>query len=163
MLPSNELEELFDTVGDGSGQTEMAAASNIYKVVPPLGIKYFVNRINIYVEDVPKFRGDRYGSSASLTNGIDITVHNGSGSIFRYTNSPIKRIGHWNLLSGIDMFFTDFPSGNDIAAVRWSLDKSGDPLELNGNDSEFIQIKVQDDMSDLVSHIAKAQGTRVII
>lgn len=160
---AQELEELFDTVGDGSGSFQMAAASNIYKVAPASGVMYFINRVNIYIEDNGQFRGDRYGGSASLENGIDITIHNGSGSIFRYTKKVIQLIGEWNLLAGIDMFYTAFASGNDLAPVRWSLDKSGGPLELDGNEGEFMQIKTQDDMSNLVSHIAQAQGMQSVI
>jgi hypothetical protein len=157
---SSKLEQLFDTTGDGSGTTEMAAASAIYKVVPPAGTIYDVHRINVYVEDNTKFEGGKYAGAASLINGIDITVHNAGGSVLRFTQQKVKKIGHWDLLAGIDMLFTNFTSGNDLAAIRWTIARSGPPMTLNGDAGEFIQIEVGDDLSSLVSHMAQVQGTK---
>lgn len=157
---SRKVDQLMDTVGDGTGDAEMATSAAVYKCVPSPDRIYVLSRMNVYIEDNTKFRGDRYGASASLVNGIDITIHDGSGSLFRYTPYPIRKIGHWHLLAGVDMFFTDFPIGNDIAAVRWSFWKGSGYMVLNGDKGEFLQVEVRDDISDLVSHIAQVQGVQ---
>lgn len=156
--PKHKVDRLLDTVGDGSGSTEMAGASAVYFCKPPHGKKYTLSRVNVYIEDNGKFRGDRYGSSASLTNGINVTLYGTSGSLFCYTPQTIKKIGHWHLLAGVDMYFTNFPVGNDIVAVRWSFWKGSGYMVLDGNKGEFLEFKVQDDLSDLVSHLAQIQG-----
>lgn len=158
--PWHKVDRLLDTIGDGMGLTEMASASNIYRCVPPIGKRYTLSRVNVYIEDNGKFRGDRYGSSTSLTNGINITLYDTSGSLFCYTPRTIKKIGHWHLLAGVDMHFTNFPVGNDVVAVRWSFWKGSGYILLNGNKGEFLEFAVRDDLSDLVSHMAQVQGVQ---
>lgn len=156
----NKVEQLLDTTGDGTGTTQMAGASAIYKLVPPKGKEYDISRLNIYLEEDAKFRGDRYTATASLVDGIDVTINNAAGSLFRYTPDAVKRIGHWNLLAGVDVFLTDFAGGNDFLAIRWSFFKGSGYMILNGDDGEFLQFKVQDALTNMVDHRVQAQGTQ---
>lgn len=157
---ASRIEQLLDTTGDGTGTTEMAAASAVYKITPPVGKEYNLMRMNIYVQDDAKFRGERYGGSASLVNGIDITIQDGSGSLFRFNPQPIQVIGHWHLLSGVDMYYTDFATGNDIVAVRWSFFKGSGDVSLNGDSGQFLQVETRDSLADLVSHIVQVEGNQ---
>ena len=154
----NRIEQLLDTVGDGTGTTDMVSGSGVYKIVPPIGEKYDLFRMNVYIEDSSKFRADRYSGAGALSNGVDITIQDTSGSICRLTPLPITKIGHWNLLAGIDTFVTDFSIGNDMVAVRVTFSRGGGNILLDGNKGQFFQVNVQDDLSDLVSHLIKVQG-----
>lgn len=155
---THKVDRLLDTIGDGAGETEMAGAPAIYKLVPPVGKEYTVTRVNVYVESGQKFRGDGYGSASPLTNGIDITICDASGSIFRYTKQPITRMGHWHLLAGVDMSYRDATAGNSVASVRWSWYKGSGLTSLNGDRGEFLQFAVRDNLAHLESHLIQVQG-----
>lgn len=156
----HKIEQLMDTVGDGTGATEMAGASAVYKCAPPMGKEYTLARMNVYVESGQKFRGDGYGSASPLANGIDITIQNAAGSLFRYTPQAIKRIGHWHLLSGVDMQYTDATAGNSVASIRWSFHLGSSYTCLNGDKGEFLQVETRENLAHLVSHLIQIQGVQ---
>lgn len=152
------LEQLFSTGGDGSGVTEMGAPAARYRVAPPPGYIYEIHRINACVEDETPLGGDLYSGIAALTNGINITSKRGD-EITLHTPQPIKKVGHWGLLAGVDMQMTDFlAANNDIFLVRWSITKYGGPIILYGNNGDYMEIDVRDDLSNISSHIVQAQG-----
>lgn len=149
---------MISSVGDGSGVVEMATTAAAYKVIPPEKFLYTLERMHVYIEDNAKFRGDYYGGSAALATGIKITKENAGGVLVNYTPYLYTKIGHWGLGSGRDMQPTDFQTGNDIALVRWTFNKAGQPVTLNGNDGEFLKFNVADSLAALVSHLAIVQG-----
>lgn len=156
----HKVSQLMDTTGDGTGTAEMARASAVYKCKPPTGKEYTLARMNVYIESGQKFRGDGYGSASPLTNGIDITIRDAAGSLFRYTPQAIKRIGHWHLLAGVDMDYTDATAGNSVASIRWSFYKGSGLTSLNGDRGEFLQVETRDAMDHLVSHLIQIQGVQ---
>lgn len=163
LAAEDRVEQALDTVGDGSGTTNMATTSDTYFIAPPAGTIYALNRLNAYVEDGinEKFGADLYGGIAALTTGIDISVEDANGRLKLLTPKRIQKIGHWGLLAGVDMFFTDFPASSaDMAMIRWTFEKGGGAIWLNGDKGEFLQMVIHDDLSDLVEHRAAVQGFR---
>lgn len=162
--PRNKIEQLLDTVGDGTGETEMVGNTpKAFFIQPPRGEIYVINRLNVYIEEGmnEKFDAAKYGATTALANGIMVTVENESGNLKTLNPLPITKIGHWNLVAGIDMFFTDFPSGtSDLCSVRWSFFKGSGAAFLIGDNGEKIVMNVPDDLSaaGLVSHIVQVQG-----
>lgn len=156
------LNQMVSSVGDGSGTTEMAAAGAVYKVAPAVDWTYELYRINGYIEDNGKFQGAYYGATEALATGITLTVENASGTIATLTPYPITKIGHWALVAGVDMKFTDFSVGNDMCMIRWTFAKSGPPIRLRGDDGEFLKFTVGDNLgvggAALVSHLFQVQG-----
>ena len=112
-----------------------------------------------------KFDASKYGPTTALTNGIIVTVQDANGNLNTLTPQTITTIGHWNLVTGKDMFFTDFPAGaSDMSAVRWSFFKGDVPIYLIGDNEEKLVMDVLDDLgaggAALVSHIVQVQGKR---
>jgi len=159
---SHRLEQLLSSAGDGTGVTEMAAAAAVYKVSPPENFTWTLHRMNGYIEDNGKFRGEWYGATSALANGIVITKENSGGVITTYTPETIKRIGHWSLVAGVDMYFTEFTTGNDMCMVRWTFTRGGGVITLRGDYGEFLKMNIQDNLgaggAALVSHIFQVQG-----
>lgn len=165
LAAEDRIEQLLDTVGDGSGTTNMATTSDTYLIAPPAGTVYALNRLNAYIEDGinQKFGANLYGALPALTTGIDISVEAASGRLKLLSPMSIQKIGHWGLLTGVDMFFTNFPdSSADMAMVRWTFKKGGGAIWLNGDKGEFLQIIIHDDLSDLVEHTVSVQGFRYV-
>ena len=164
-LTENLIFQILSSHGDGTGTTEMVADAAVYKVTPPTGEKYVLSRINIYIEDNGKFRGDYYGGSAALSPGIVLTVENASRVLKTLTPHPITTVGEWALQAGIDMLYQNYDAGNSTCFVRWTFTHGGGPVILRGNEGEFLKFNVQDDLdasgADLVSHLAQVQGKRI--
>ena len=159
----------MDTVGDGSGTTDMTrSTTTIYKVVPGTTEQFRLARINIYVEDGvnEKFDAALYGATQAIdSTGIVVSVDNASGLIETLTPQPITQIGHWDLVAGVDMKFTNFPSGAaDYCGVRWTFAKHiPGGLIIDGSRGEFLRFHVQGDLSDLVDHRAQVQGVKATV
>lgn len=153
------LDQLFSTGGDGTGTTNMATTAAAYYLTPPDNTIYDIFRLNVVMQDSGKWRGDYYTAAGSLASGIVITHENAGGVIHTFNPLPIKSIGHWSLLSGIDVFPTNFTVGNDLFYIRWTLARgTGDPYTVDGREGEFIKINVQDSLAALVEHYIQAQG-----
>ena len=167
--PSSLVSQLVDTVGDGSGTAQMVhSTSRIYKVVPGATEQFRLARMNVYIEDGvnEKFSSALYGATQEIdSTGIVLTVENAEGVIHSLNPHPITRIGHWHLVAGVDMFFTDFPSGgSDMCGVRWTFAKhTPGGLILDGSRGEFLKFHFQGDLSDLLDHMAKVQGVKTVV
>lgn len=162
---TDRIEQLADTVGDGTGTTSMThsdVGGIEYFVKPPSGYAYDLARMNIIVRDAGNFRADFYGASAALTNGIIVAIKKTSDdSVLKtLTPHPIKEIGDWHLVAGTDMLYTNFQAGtHQVAAVRWTFSHGGGSLILR-NGIEYLSFLTQDAMNGLVEHIAQVQGKR---
>lgn len=163
--PTNRIERLLTLNGQADGDSEMIDAVGGYYIQPPPGEVYVLMRQNIYIEVGvnDKFSSALYGASAALTNGILCTVEDGSGTLVNLSPNPIKKIGHWNLLAGIDMFITDLPAGSaDMGAVRHTFAKGGGPIFLDGDKSHKYVMQIRDNLgaggAALESQIVQVQG-----
>jgi hypothetical protein len=153
------LDRLFSTVGDGSGVSEMAALPASYFITPGANELMEISRILLYMQDDAKFAGEKYTGGGALSNGIIITKESSGVVVHTYTPQPIKVIGHWGLLAGVDVVLTDFTSGNDFFLVRWTLSKADHQTTLDGTKGEYLRVRVRDSLVAAVSHIMSAQGT----
>jgi hypothetical protein len=164
MRAQDRLDQLVSSDGAGGGTTEMATTAAEYTVRPPAGKIYELQRMNIYIEDNGKFRGDYYGGTKVLGDPIIVSVKDSAGTVIQtLTPQGITKIGQWHLVAGIDMFITDYTTGNDHAGIRWTFTKgSGQPISLNGDAGEYLSFNVQDNLGAgdvaLVSHKAQVQG-----
>ena len=155
----SRLDQLVDSVGDGSGITDMATIAGDYFVKPGLNELMQISRLLLVMEDDAKFAGEKYTGSGALSTGIVITKEDAGGVLHLYTPQPIKKLGHWGLVAGVDMVLTDFTTGNDIVLVRWTLSKADHTTFLDGRKGEFIRFAVRDTLAAAVEHIVQVQGT----
>ena len=167
--PRNRIEQLLSLNGDGTGETDQTAATGAFYIAPPAGEIYSLSRINIHMHAGmnDKFDASKYGADTALANGLLLSVKDPSSTLKVLTPFPIKHISLWNLYTGIDILFTDFPAGtSDMAAIRWTFLKGGGPIVLDGDNQEWLELTVQDNLgaggAGLPQHLALAQGTRLI-
>ncbi|TFH43608.1 MAG: hypothetical protein E4H01_11825 [Lysobacterales bacterium] len=154
----SRFDQAIDTIGDGSGISNMARVADNYFIRPSPSQEIELVRINIVMQDTGKFAGEKYSVAGALTTGISITKKDETGILHNFTPVPIKRIGQWGLLAGVDMIMTDFTVGDDIVLVRWTLEKAGASVFLDGTKGEFFQVSVPDTLAAFVDHTMHAQG-----
>ena len=161
--PADAIYQLMSTDGHGGGLTSLVQTSGkTFKITAPQNTEYILVRMNVYLEDDGQFRGDRYGSSSALSNGIVIRVLDTDGStLLDFTNGwAIKKIGHWSLLAGVDVAGTNYTTGNNTWLVRWTMAKAGKEIILKPGQS--MALITQDNMgaggAALIEHFAQMQG-----
>lgn len=156
ILATERLEELLAT--NPGGVENMAAVAADYEYAPAAGKVAVLERINIYVEDNVKFTAITYGG-LTLAVGITVWIESGGELAKMLTPLPVTNIGHWGLVTGRDAYLTEFSTGvNQMAQVRWTFNRGGGPIVLNGDDGDKLIMTTGEDMSGLVSHYAQAQG-----
>lgn len=146
------------SVGDGTGVIDLiGAAAAAYTITPGSGEKFTLKRLTMMQIDGNFNSATGYGAGSALTNGITVTVENGSGVIVNYTPAPIKRTYEWALLAGVDAS-TVGGAGSDANLVRWTFSKGAGDILLDGDKGEFFKIDFGDAMSFMTSIRILLQG-----
>ncbi len=154
---TSRIDVLLDSVGDGSGTTEMATTADEYMYKPSVNV--IVERLLIGMESTTRMSPDEYGDLTALSNGIDVTAKYANGDVLhRFTIQPIKATWHWGLLAGSDVQPSAFEAGSDRILVRWTLSKAAYPFRLLGTEGQYFSFNVRDDLSGLTSHLVSLQG-----
>ena len=149
------------SIGDGTGTTELiGSAAADYFVIPPIGKKYRLKRMNLAQIDLNFSDATKYGAGNALTNGITITAENEAGIIKNYTPVSIKRTHDWALLAGVDSSSTG-AAGADINLVRWTFSKGCSDILLDGTKGEFLRFSFGDAMNFMDSITIQVQGCEV--
>jgi hypothetical protein len=131
--------------------------------------KYEIYRVLIKIQDNVSNSEDEYISNAPLTNGIIASLNTSYGSQ-EIIHDPIKNYSDWSTYAGVDV--VNIAKGNSSGktwAVRWSIDKSGQPTTLRGSNpvenglggvdrGEEIIVKLQDNFSSLLKQVMIVQG-----
>jgi hypothetical protein len=126
-----------------------------YRISPPPDEIWQITRILINITDGTAMDDGKFGGMTALSNGVVIRANrNGvfqTGSIWK-TNGDMA-------LDMFDINYTDkAPAGQNGLRGRWTFTKAEFIVELNGATSDFAEILVQDDITDLVGYNIKAQG-----
>lgn len=165
-MPENNkpIYQLLDTIGDQLGSTEV---NGDYSVTPQ-GFKFkptensaLIERAFIMIEDSGSFDSGLYGNGLSLTNGIRVYLRDKDDNIItEYTSFPIKTNGDW---AGHCFDFNHFNwgAGNEVAAVRWTFSKAGEPIFISAHKGEYLEFYLNDDFSGLIKHRFTIQGKYV--
>ena len=160
---TDRIDQLLDTVGDGSGVTEQAAAAAEYIYRPAAGEVAELVRMLTYIQTSARISPGKYGDQTALSNGILITVKDSSDAIIHtFTPQAIKITQHWGLLAGFDITASAFTAGVDSTVIRWTFAKAGAPIILNGDRGEYLSVNVRDTLASLSSQISHVQGQKAI-
>lgn len=153
--------QLLDTVGDGSGINEAvgdySGTPQGFKFKPSIG-SALIERVIIMIEDGGSFDSGLYGNGISLTNGIKVYLKDKDDNIINeYTSFPIKTNGD---LAGHCHDFNHFNwgAGNEVASIRWTFSKAGEPIFISAHEGEYLEFYLNDDFSGLVKHRFTIQG-----
>lgn len=133
-----------------------------YKVHAEAGEILHLYRLMIAMTDDTNGDLGTFGGMAALTNGVTIRL---------YKNGVFTTFTNWKTNAGIKLDFFDVefdtrsgggpgPGGGGTAGVtgRGTFEKLGSVLELVGDDGDYIEALVQDDLSALVGFSMSAQG-----
>lgn len=150
----------LDTVGDGSGSSNMAVDGSstpvIFKIKPIPGGSVNIARIIMYIEDSGSFDSGKWGNGITITNGIEFKQKE-NGATTDLLGFPIKTSGDMASLCH-DLSHHKFGSGNEFITYRWTFSKAGGSIELHAGYSDELQIIINDDLTDLVLMNVIAQG-----
>jgi len=158
-LPKQLINRILDTNGDGTGSTNQAVDGSVtpvtFKLAPAAGEVILVSRIMFYIEDTGNFDADEWGNGITLANGVQINQKTkGTTSNF---GAACKTTGD---LAGMmyDINHFAFGIGNEIVCGRLTFTKFGEPMRLDGDFDDELQIVIQDDLTGLVNQRVTAQG-----
>ena len=155
----NLFYQRLDTVGDGSGTSNIALADGsstpvIFRIVPEDGELVKIARLMIFVEDTGTFDSGDWGNGITLTNGFNFKLTR-DGVTTDLLGFGIKTTGEMSSICH-DLDHRSFGSGNEFVSFRWTFTKAGATVNLYNDDE--LQLVINDDMTDLVKMYVHAQG-----
>lgn len=162
------LYRFLDATGDGTGSKDATGDYSItparFRIAPAAGELFVIHRMIVEVIDAGVFRAQDYGAiTGGVANGIALAVRRDGADVFDLTDGlPVKTNGGWGQHC-YDAQLKDWGSGNTFLGVRWSFDKAGTPLVLNGDEAEALAVYLADDFTGLLGHTFLVQGYRTEI
>jgi len=154
-----------DINGDGTGlknavgnYSDGGLGLTEFKISPGAGEIFQLRRLIIFIKDTGLLHADFYGVNVVLTNGITIkhTRDTPTGpltTIWDITDGvPIMKNPHWKRLCHDEIPSLYGGGGDDSVTYRYTFDRDGKPLILNGDNNDQLIITLNDDFSALVEH-----------
>lgn len=125
----------------------------IYQVAPPVGVNWNITRILINMTDGAASDDNKFGGINELTNGV----------VIRQDNGIKTNITHWRnngdmVRDMFDVTYDKITGGVNGLHGRWTFQKAGIVINLNGDDGDELRILIQDDIAAQTTMIVRAQG-----
>lgn len=151
----------LDTVGDGSGVKNAignySAAPVEFKIVPPAGQAYGINRLVVTISGTGLDSG-RYGNALDLVNGIEVHLVKDNEVIVDLTDKiPILTNSDWSRVAH-NINYVAFGQGNEYTTVLWDFSASGEQIWLTGDENEYLRVLLNDNFTGMSSHYFHVQG-----
>jgi len=156
---------------NGTGSTEVTASAGLgseaYFIFGPSSGSSDVYRVSSLIGTLQVSGGleaQDYGNiTGSLTNGLQLQIMTGSGETWGTSqdltsDAPIRNNIDWARYCYDIQFFTALGAGDEFMLFKWSFEKSGAPLRLEGNKAEALVLVARDDLSSLSGHKFSVQG-----
>jgi len=140
---------------DLSSTTASLGGSRSYKVKPSSGTTYHIARLNVAIADANAMDDGKFGGIASLANGVVIR---------KSVKGVITTLTNWKNNGDMakDMFdvaYTDkAPSGENGLRGRWSFNKFEVYHVIKGEDGDYLEALVQDNITANTLMELKVQG-----
>jgi hypothetical protein len=158
------LNRYLSANGDGTGNKnfvgDYSAAQGVAYIQPGADETFYLARMIVLIQDGVGFAAVKYGAiNGGLTNGVQVRVQDDSGTIVDFTNGvPIVNNASW---AGFcyDADVKAWGVGDEFLPVRWTFQKSGVPIKLDGSKGARLEVLFDDDLTDLVAHRFLVQGT----
>jgi hypothetical protein len=155
-----ELDRFLDTVGDGSGSKEMNTVANVFRLKPPDGTIFLVERILISGWDNAIASGGTFIGTSALTTGCKLEIREKPGAtaesvIQDLTDGiPIKNNGELGTMGRLLIT-------NDAAAVQCLVQciiEPGAPYRIEGKRGESLVFESQVTLAAILGLRVKAIG-----
>lgn len=144
----------LDTAGNGTG-TKIATGtytSTRFYLQPPTANVYAVQRLIVSIEDSAVITPSLYGS-VTITNGVVIRRVSGSTVITLTDGVTLSNNLGWRRLCDVEQTNITGVTNQLQAVCDFSI-----PIRLNGDQSERLEVLLQDDFSGLDGHYFVAEG-----
>lgn len=160
----------LDLNGDGTGTKNLiqdySVSSDIASIQPPAGQVYRITRmLTLIGGKASSVKTDSYGSVPALSNGIQVRVQNDSGTIIDLVDGVnITSNANWGRVCFDSIIYSSTSNTDTYNRVRWTFEKSGYPLRLDGDKNERLEVVLNDDFTDggsanaLTKHYFVVQG-----
>lgn len=162
-MSNKPLYRFLDTVGDGSGTKSAVgnyASATKFFIKPKPGQLFIIARMIVNIVDATVAEAEKYGAMPALSNGIVVKKTANGALVVDYTDGvPIKTNAGWGQVC-YDVSNHDWGSlqDDDFIQVRWTFEKASQPLYLNGDKQEQLEVILHDDFTDLVRQYFMIQG-----
>ena len=118
--------------------------------------KFYVHRALLCLEDGTGFRAEHFGSlGAALTNGCEFEYVR-EGTTYDLLDGVKVKTNHDFGRYNYDVDLKTWGAGDDVLLARWSFDRFGGPLLLEGSDS--LIWRINDDLTGLTEATIVIQG-----
>jgi hypothetical protein len=153
---------LLDEAGvavDSAGTFGGTVDANFAFVAKPAATKHWhVQRMLVAGGDASAWVVDGMMGVSRLTNGLMVKAYRG-GALTDLLAVPIKGWNDWTLAAGVDTAGIGDHTGNKFdMGVRWTFNKAGIELFLDGDEGDFLVMYSQDDLDGLTALRAGIQG-----
>jgi hypothetical protein len=149
--------DIFAFTDDGTGTHTIHTPFQFY-LEPAAGETFFVTRLLVSLRD-SAVNADDYGAIAGgLTNGITVKVYQGNTETADLTDGvPIQTSADWARICYDSSIYT-WGVGDVFLGARWTFEKHGQPIRLDGDQSERLVVVCNDDLNGLTNQYFVAQG-----
>lgn len=157
------LYRYLDTNGDGTGTKDASVdgsgTQQIFKITPPAGTIYRIARMLIYIQDGSGFAAAEYGNlGTTLTTGIGLRIHNGTTTVLDLMDGvKVQQNADWARCC-YDANLVTWGAGDEFLVVRWTFERAGQMLRLDGDATESLEILIDDNLTGLTSQYFQVQG-----
>lgn len=161
-MSRTDIYRILDTNGDGTGTKnaigDYDGLNTKFYIKPPSNQDFALYRMIVYVKDAGTLDASSYGNGITLATGIKVRVADAGGVILDlFDGQTVKSNADW-AGACYDVSISTFGTGDNYLHVRWTFAKSGQPLIINGEKGEWLEVVLNDAFDGLLSHYFKVQG-----
>jgi len=128
---------------------------------PPINESWTVSQMVMLIYDDSNVSESAYGAVPTLTNGVDLEIHDSGGILASYTGSyPIQ--SNNDLLSyGFDVRQNLFDINPRSISAVFKFG-AGNGILLDGSKGYKMLLRINDDLTGLVAHWVRMEADRVV-
>lgn len=126
-----------------------------FKVQPPSFERWQLTRILTTLLDQTAMDDNLFGGITALSNGVVLRINK---------DGQDRTLTHWKTNADLkdDMYDVEYstraPSGFFGMSARWTFTKAEFVVDLDGATGDYLEVLIQDDLTDLDDFEIKAQG-----
>jgi len=150
----------MDSVGDGTGSTDMAVDGSvspvIFRLKPAVGHELWITKIVVMFADQGSIDSGAWGNGITMTNGIAMVLVN-DGTLVPATNFNIKDVGDLASLT-FNVEEHTWGSGDSVLVSRYTPGRSTQGLYLSDATNDEFQVVINDDLTGLSRQYVTCRG-----
>lgn len=171
VAPSRQIYSFLANGATVNMNVNGAVTPVVFKIQPPAGQVYQLERCILHIlDDVAGVKPEDFGGiDGGLTNGCGLHVSTSDDPatdevLDFFDGLMFKANQDWGRICYDISEFSGGTGANANTAFqgRFTLSKSGQPLFLDGDNSEQLHLEVNDNLTTLVEFTIQVQGRRIV-